>query len=77
MAHREFSIRVSPINATAVQWQVIRGIEKDGVIIITPEEIYNRIGFFGGLTAKFNIEEKGFWSTLQEVARNANSINRR
>jgi hypothetical protein len=62
-------VRVSSINAAVDQWAVIDSIKKDGVIVVTPEEIYSMIGFFGGLSAKFNAEEKGFWSTLEEVAR--------
>ena len=64
-----YPIRLSVINATAEQWETIKQMEVKGIVNLQPQETFEALGFFGGLTAKMTNIEEEFWRLFTEVAR--------
>jgi hypothetical protein len=53
-------IRTEIMNLTGEQWEIIEGIKKCGLIEVSTSELYNLIGFTGGMFFGGKANEREF-----------------
>jgi len=65
-------IRTSILNIPSIKWLMIKTIQIDGCIYVTPLELYNLLGSHGGmfLTGKANDEEMKFINDFYNLKSN-------
>lgn len=65
-------IRTSILNIPSIKWLMIKTIQIDGCIYVTPLELYNLLGCHGGmfLTGKANGEEMNFINEFYNLKTN-------
>jgi len=65
-------IRTSILNIPSIKWLMIKTMQIDGCIYVTPLELYNLLGCHGGmfLTGKANDEEMNFINDFYNLKSN-------